>query len=109
MPKLLKFRTGDGGHIDIAKSVGPRYDRLGHHLLEEDWADTIIKKVTENSLNNRQDSSEIGKKILKHWMEGEGAARGSVRWETLIEALRAADMTELATTIEQNLQLNYDP
>ena len=82
--------------------MGPNYDRLGHQLLKEDWADTIIKKVTENSFNNRQDSSEIGK-ILKHWMEGEGAARGSVRWETLIEALRAADMTELATTIEQSL------
>ena len=100
MAKLLNFQVGEGRVINIAREVGGSYNRLGHYLLE-DHTDTAIKKI---SANPQKDATLISQEILKHWVQGAGGR--PVQWETLVNALRAADLSDLATNVEQNLHLN---
>jgi hypothetical protein len=97
MAKLLQFRVGDGRVVNIPQEVGGSYQRLGHYLLGDH---------TEITANPQRDATGINQEILKYWVQGGG--KRPVLWETLLGALRAADLTDLATTVEQNLHLNYE-
>ena len=99
MAKLLNFRVGDGRVINIAREVGDSYQRLGHYLLG-DHTDTIM------TANPQRDATEIGQEILQCWVQGAG--KRLVQWETLLGALGAAELADLATKVEHNLHLNYE-
>ena len=100
LDKLLNFKIAGGRVMNLAREIAPNHHKFCQSLLSE----STHKKLVENSLNNGKDASGLIQEVLKQWLEGAG--RQPVQWGTLVETLRAAELTSLATRVEQSLQLN---
>lgn len=95
---LLKFKTGGGEVMNIAKEVGRNYQSFGQFLLLDDTGN-ICKRISQAN----SDETFINRTILKLWVQGKGKP---TQWGTLLYVLRGIEMTALADKIEQNLHLN---
>ena len=98
LPKLLNFSTFTGDTINITREVGSEYEDFGIHLLN-DTSGEIVEKISEKYST----SEKIVKEILKHWIRGKGEKPRPVSWETLIDALKASELTDLASCIYKSL------
>ena len=76
--------------------VGSEYEDFGIFLLN-DMDGEIVDEITEKHSR----SEKIVKEILKKWLRGKG--KMPVSWETLIDALNASGLTELASCIDKSL------
>ena len=95
LPELLKFPvTGGEVTFSIPERIGTSYSDFGIHLLGDETGDAVDGIVREN----RESAKDINMAILKRWLKGQG--RQPVTWRTLIEVLRDADLTVLASDIE---------
>ena len=98
LPNLLNFSTFKGDTIDITHEVGSKYENFGIHLLN-DMSGEIVDEISEKYST----SEKIVKEILKHWIRGKGEKPRPVSWETLIDALKASGLTDLASCIYKSL------
>ena len=98
LPKLLKFSTFTGDIINITSKVGSEYEDFGIFLLN-DMDGEIVDEITKN----HSTPEKRVKEILKHWIRGKGKEPRPVSWETLIDALNASGLTELASCIDKSV------
>ena len=87
-----------GDTINITSEVGSEYENFGIFLLN-DMDGEIVDEITEK----HSTPEKIVKEILKHWIRGKGKQPRPVSWETLIDALKATGLTELASCIHKSL------
>ena len=96
LPALQHFPVKNG-HIDIAREIGPDYEKFGTLLLE-DKNGVEVKNI---KLYKRDHPVHITVEILHEWLQGKG--RMPVTWQTLVECLRDIDLNVLADKIDHSL------
>ena len=96
MLDLLRF-PGTGKTFSILERIGTNYSDFGIHLLEDETGTVVDSIVKEN----RENAKDINRTISMRWLQGQG--QKPVTWRTLIEVLRDADLTVLASDIETAL------
>ena len=97
LPELISFKTRTST-INIVKRIGTHYHELGPLLLHDDDG-MMTQAITDECHHN---AAKINYEILKRWIQGEG--KKPLQWSTLIDVLKEIELSELAFTIEENLQ-----
>ena len=96
LPQLLKCRC-KGGSVNITTEIGAKYQTFGILLLN----DKTGAKVTAIARKHSNDGEQINIEVLQEWLQGKGTK--PVTWQTLIEVLKDAGLSELAKDIEVSL------
>ena len=85
MPELV--------HLRIHQQVGANYSTFGIFLLNDKTGSRV--DIIEDECRGKPE--RIVRKILQEWLEEKGLP---VTWESLIQTLRDADLSNLADQIE---------
>ena len=91
---LMRFTTG-GGTISIIEMIGTKYYELGMGLLQDHHGaklDAIVRECRDNA-------SDINRKILQKWVNGDGKQPAS--WATLATELELSGLSTLAMNIRK--------
>ena len=91
---LMRFTTG-GGMISIIEMIGTKYYELGMGLLQDHHGaklDAIVRECRDNA-------SDINRKILQKWVNGDGKQPAS--WATLATELELSGLSTLAMNIRK--------
>ena len=80
MPELFR--------LDIPERIGTNYNTFGAFLLNDELG-SRVDLIEEECRGNPE---RICRKILQEWLEGKGLP---VTWETLIQTLRDAGLSEI--------------
>ena len=92
LPELVRFR-GQKRIINIPQQISTHCRMFGILLLE-DSNGARISAIFEHCRDNPE---KINLAILQEWVEGSG--KQPVTWDTLVEVLRDAELTVLASDI----------
>ena len=95
--ELICFKTTTSS-INIVKRIGIHFRELGPLLLRDD--DGMMTQAIGDECHNN--AAKINYEILKRWLQGEG--KKPLQWSTLVDVLKKIELSELAFTIEENLQ-----
>ena len=97
LPQLLNLPIRDNPKesICIIAQIGARYLQFGVLLLNDTTGDVVAAIAAD-----KHDSEAINQEIFRRWLNGEG--RQPATWETLIQVLNDARLSELATIIQHN-------
>ena len=97
LSELICFKTTTST-VNIVKRIGTHFLELGPMLLHDDDG-MMTQAITDECRHN---AAKINYEILKRWIQGEG--KEPLQWSTLIDVLKKIELSELALTIEENLQ-----
>ena len=97
LPQLLHLPIRDNPKesICIIAQIGAHYSQFGVLLLNDAAGDVVAGIAAD-----KHNSEAINQEIFRRWLKGEG--RQPATWETLIQVLNEARLSELATIIQHN-------
>ena len=84
-----------GQTLNLAKTIGTKYEAFGILLLEDDTGDRTEAIVREC----RERSEDINVRIFRLWLKGEGLQ--PVSWVTLASVLKDIGLNTLARHINE--------
>ena len=97
LPVLLKF-PGKREYINIPQQVGTKYYMFGVLLLNDKTGVQVEAIVTKHN----RSAPDINLEILQLWVNGKGLP---LRWDKLIDVLKAIELRYLAEDIQDGLRL----
>ena len=95
--ELLYLKPSSGRSVRVVQEIGTHYSTLGLLLLNDDTG-AVTSSIIDK---HHHESTQINQEILTRWLQGQG--KKPVAWSTLIDVLRAIDLSELAQAIQEAL------
>ena len=88
----LDLLEGNGNTVRVIDEVAAKWEKLAMRLYFKSHDMDRIRR------DHHQDSTAACQTMFSEWLNGKG--RGPISWNTLIQALREAKMTLLASNLE---------